>query len=183
MSSLTNYYEAVLLTLESEVSELREVRAYRDEFSDGDIGTISVGLPGALVAMDIPTLETRLSGELLAEVNVAIAVITRETSRAISDMQAMAIAEKIAGVLHQNRFGGAAKTDPASLGINNDNSDKTRKRGISLWTVSYVQGIHLSDPVSIVVPELEFVTDAGLDPETAITTFGPLDSEIGNAGS
>jgi hypothetical protein len=180
MSSLTNYYEAVLLTLESEIPELREVRAYRDEFDGDDVRRIGVSLPGALVAVDMPEVMSRTDGRVRADVNVAVAVMTREASNSVSDMQAMAIAEKIAVLIYQNRFGGTAASDPANMGVNNDNSEKTRKRGVSLWTVSWTQGVFLSELGDIVIPELEFVTDADLSPETTITSLGSIHEELGN---
>lgn len=175
MSKIAALYQAIIDHIESEIPALREVRPYREEFDDKDVRKVSVSLPGCLVAVTVPHVEKRADGRLKCHVNVAVAVVTREVDKRVPDFQALLISEAIATSIHHQRFNSTATSDPTDITIENVNSEKTRKMGVSIWSVAWQQAVTLHDLPETVIPELTFI-----DPP-ADTTINVLetDSEIG----
>ncbi|MEI9428732.1 hypothetical protein [Mesorhizobium sp. Cs1299R1N3] len=170
MSNLVKFWNAVVAEIDARIDALKEVRAYANEFDEGDKGRLSIKTPGALVAVTGNGVTQKLSdGRLKLHVAVAVAVICEDRGKTV-DTTAASIAEAVVGIIHENRFRvdgvATARSDPDGISIINYNSDKTLGRGLSVWGVGWEQAIIVGTATSV-EPPLPDVPNGGYQPADA----------------
>lgn len=165
--NLIEIRQAIVDTVKDALPTLRTIETHGGRFDAGELARVSARAPAVFVAaMRLGRIEAR-QGSVLADVNWAMFVVTKDEPAVHRDAAALLIVNALTGVVSSARWDIAASTDtPKDITAQNLFSAAFDQRGVACWALSWTQRmsiLHHTDE-STLDRLLQIFTTTDIDP-------------------
>lgn len=141
--SLYGLRDAIVASIQSNVSEFRVVKAHGGKFNRDELKRVAVATPAALVTVLGGPMD-RHGGQAVGVTEMAVFIVTGGNSVTNRKKDALNLVEAVCGLVNNDSWGYGTATAPTDVRFDNLYDGKVDRKGVALWVVTWSQNVDLA---------------------------------------